>query len=304
MNLLRKTTGEQRIYLAAALMGAVISLLDFAGVIDWPADILTKMVLLAISMLLLAVVTQATQQQQATESVERRLRQPLVEYIDLNWDVPSHFSRNAERATRFIHEAILTWYVEQDQTPRDGYRNKRDERVIKGQVDLRQIVIIHHQKHFKEVLGMIARFEHNAHYTLRYYDPYPAPMSAINYWSFDDEHIYAGSLYPHGSGSWEEMLYSHGGKLNNWFVTYWDALWQESRGQWLKQGNAINYSKLKEIGERLGINEAQYESLLENYRTASSRGSWQDAELVVTRRSLVRRHRPPPAAGGAGGPTA
>lgn len=214
----------------------------------------------------------------AVDDPLRRFRGTAIKYLNMDTEVPQAFERSAALAKDYIQEAVLTWTIENYQSKRDKYRNDRDRRVLDRQISLRQLVVIHHRQHFEEVVGMIARFAQHDRYELRFYEPAARRMPAISLWSFDDKETYIGSFHVESLTGVDRVLFAQDEQLNEWLANYWLALWN-SAGR-LKEGFKTYEDSLKQIRDRLGINDEEYAKIRKAADEAAKDGKWENGKLV------------------------
>lgn len=288
MDFIKKITIDQWITILTGGVGGFISLLDFIGAIDWPLERLIEMILLGVGILMVNIVVQAMRQETEISRVEEHFGGPKVRFLRMEGEVPDEFEKQANKAKRHIREAVLSWVEEGDQRERDNYRNRRDARIRRHQVVLSQIVIIHHKQHFREVLGMLAQFgDNNNYYKLFHFTP-PSPLiPTINLWLFDDEHVYAGSVFLRGDMTPEQMLYTCNPQLVGWFDKYWQSLLTEARHHRLTNDK----EKLRAIGKSLAtpIDDNEFEQMWSDAQAAAHNGQWVNA--VLTPKTRLRALR-------------
>jgi hypothetical protein len=279
MDIRRHLSLDRIIFVITGLIGFIIGLLDFLEIIDWPHERYSKIILIGVGLLMVSVVAEAIKRERTLEQVADRFGGPAPKYLDMDAEVPGELERSVREVTQYIHEAVLTWTVENNQHLRDKYRNERDKRLLNREIVLRQVVVIHHKQHFEEILNMLARFKEHDRYEVRYYEPAAQPMPALSLWSFDDEKVYMGSFHVGLSPRADKMLYVYDEQLNQWLIEYWEALW--NKAEVLKEGLHLYEAKLIQIKSRLGISDEKYEQLLSNADIAAKHGTWQNGKLVM-----------------------
>jgi hypothetical protein len=274
---IRNASLERKIYLLTAVVGALVTLADFLGLLDLSGSTLGRMTLVLVSLLIVASASQTHEILRAVNAA--RSHANAFEFVEMHSGVPRRFEESVRSANQ-INEAVLTWYVEQPQTDRDRYRALRDKRVLDGDAVLNQLVIVRHEQHFREVLGTALRFENSPRYTLRYFPISEGPpLPLINLWSFDAE-MYLGSIDVREPTLNSQMLHISDAALVTWMSQYWSAAWAESREQWLKRGSSVNMTAFRSIAIKIGIDEEAFNNLVQELRPIVSGGDWVNGELV------------------------
>ncbi len=279
MDLRKHLSWDKLIFGVTGVAGALIGLLDFLQVIEWPAETYIKIILLGTGLLMVTVVIESLRGEQVLDRMAERAGISPPKYLDMDAEVPGAFERSVRGVEKSINEAVLTWTVMSNQDRRDRYRNERDKRLTSGEITVRQLVVIHHPQHFEEVVHMLERFRNHNRYELRYYEPAADAMPALSVWSFDERHTYAGSFYVGAPPGADEMLFVTDEHLNKWLLNYWHELWAQA--DIVKQGLQVHDAKMRNVANRLGISEANFNQLVADGRAAAT-GKWQNGKLVVS----------------------
>jgi hypothetical protein len=228
--------------------------------------------------------------------VATQIRQNLPEYIDeiaapmrllrADTEIPGEFLHRVAEVDQTIHEAVLCWTIPHAQTARDEYRNVRDDALSRG-IELRQIVLLHHSQHFDEVLGMMARFESNPRYALRFVTPSTPPLPTFNYWSFDLRHFYfEPSNFDRGRV--QAVLALHvpdDQRVREGCHAYFDDLWRHTSGNQLVAGGEADWERIRTLGTQLRVRPLSLDDIdskIAEYRAPEfADAKWVNARLTI-----------------------
>ncbi len=271
------------------LVGVAIGLLAWLGVIQWPVTQLVSSILGAVGILMVNMVTQEVLLAERLRKIEEGMGGSRVTFLSKLTEGPGEYARRAAETEEVIRDVVINWKDADDQTARDPYRNRRDERVRRGKVELSQIVRIYHKKHFIEVLGMVARFGSNPCYNLRYLEVVDPPQPGISLTIFDHKHLYLSTIHDPVGKETDRLLYTTDPEQIAWYLGYWNALW--GAAPWLTSGTSTNLDALKNLGKKLKppIDETQFKELWDEAQAAAESGIWKDAKLGPRRQFPSRR---------------
>src|SRR5690349_16564415 len=141
MDLRKHLSWDKLIFGVTGVAGALIGLLDFLQVIEWPAETYIKIILLGTGLLMVTVVIESLRGEQVLDRMAERAGISPPKYLDMDAEVPGAFERSVRGVEKSINEAVLTWTVMSNQDRRDRYRNERDKRLTSGEITVRQLVV-------------------------------------------------------------------------------------------------------------------------------------------------------------------
>lgn len=273
MNIFKKSffklSVESWIFGLTGFFTFLFSIIGFFGL--WPFDqIQTIQILLAaIGMLMIEVVALKSQRHSEIKQLKNLLNISDSKFVDAGQDYTQALVLDLFRSKKFVLDTYVNWtkprldgttYLSGIQ--HDFYR-VLFERLKKDKLSFRQVHMIYHKEGLVEVIHRLLLYE-GKNYFIRHYDPPPISVPLIHIVSFDDESFYLGVGYPRGGPMDNKVIFIREPKITHLLKNYWHVFWEYAIP--LNEGKIINWNELKKIGIRIGIQENEFDSIVEKVK--------------------------------------
>lgn len=254
---------------AAAVL---IAVLDFMKIVPLTVETSIQIILVAIGAMMGAIVAQGARRAVELQELRDSLNATSVELID-STRFNLHVQQSCARAKRFVSDTTLHQSYANLTHPADNpnhYAYTIYERLKKKEITTWAVEIIPSRERLESVIARLIIFD-GLGYFIRYVDA-PKPIPILNIISIDNEWFYLGSFY--GSGAPAEMatdVFIRSQQIAHILTNYWNYLW--SRAIPLNEANRINWDELKRIAQRLGMTDAEFDSIVTKWRDEVQRRS-------------------------------
>lgn len=254
------------------LAAIVVSILGFTPFITIAPGTLTQMIFAACGIIMAAVAVQTGRDAAETRELGVDLRKALghvqVEPIESERSQANHLVTSVLQTQSLVLDASL---IDKSSRgvgdPQREYNQILDRRLKEGTISLRRVVVISSQKSMERLIQDLLTHK-DQNYFVKHVSPPPKPVPLLNILSFDNGDVYMGKFYPGQAPAEEPMIYVHNPDISEFMKAYWSALWNSAIS--LNDDGTINWTELKQIALRIGMSEAQFESMLHLLTNVSS----------------------------------
>lgn len=249
----------------SGLVAIIFGIVSFIGFIPISGEQLSSILISSLGILMASVVALTVRRKSEIKELKESVGISETKIVYSTRELENYFASSARQAKRFILDTSLN-RVLLEPTPvkffsgiEDGYRRVVYDRTSKGQISFKRIEIIYHQASLEWVIFRLLL--HEGHdYQIRHYDSPDKPIPMLSLVSFDNTTFYVGGFYLKGAPTEESALKANEPNLGIILAEYWDTFWNNATP--LNEGGAIDWTELKRIGARIGVDKKNFEAMV------------------------------------------
>lgn len=267
------------LFVIAGMVGFVVAILGWTGIYEMSADPGINWVLVSVSALLWATVSQTGRRtaevlnlRQTLDAEMRRLRSEIgtsqIEVLEMRDSFPNALGERLTSETGrltsgslIVRDTTLRREVAIHSDAHQKYQADLEDQLLKGKVQFRKVEVIFNIERLRYVLMRLKMFQTlGEDYLLRHYNPPPYPIPVLDMYSIGGSGFYLGGYLPGNGANVEHVIFVESQHITGPLDNYWENLWNGAIP--LNPGGRTDWDEIERIADRVGMSKDE----IENYR--------------------------------------
>jgi hypothetical protein len=176
-----------------------------------------------------------------------------------------HLTSSVSIAKSYVTDTVLNRIIRAPRTQsyfldnQGDYRKLLYDKVKKGELTFQRVEVIFTKENLEAIIFRLFLHE-GCRYYIRHYDSPPQPIPIMNFMSFDGKELYLGGFYNKEAAGEEKVLFINERHSSDIYNSYWNVLWDGAIP--LNESGKINLKELKRVGEKFGINDGAFRTMV------------------------------------------